>query len=84
MLLLLCVPMTKECLGDSTPDAWHLIAVPNSHMAPRSSAEQPAAESSDSTAQPASQYNCAGVGDINGVAHILVNITIYAVVVQES
>ena len=44
--------------------------VPNSRKAPQSSAEQPAAQSSASAAQPALQYKCAGVGDIDGVAYI--------------
>ena len=44
--------------------------VPNSRRAPRSSAEQPAAQSSASAAQPASQHKCAGVGDSDAVAHI--------------
>jgi hypothetical protein len=43
---------------------------PNSRKAPQSSAEQPAAQSSASAAQPGLQYKCAGVGDIDGVAHI--------------
>ena len=44
--------------------------VPNSRKAPQSSAEQPAAQSSASAAQPALQYKCAGVGDIDAVAYI--------------
>ena len=44
--------------------------VPDSHRAPQSSAEQPAAESSASAVRPASQHKCAGVGDIDRVAHI--------------
>ena len=35
--------------------------VPNSRKEPQSSAEQPAAQTSASAAQPASQYNCAGI-----------------------
>jgi hypothetical protein len=44
--------------------------VPDSRRAPQSSTEQPAAQSSGSAEQPVSQHKCAGVGDIDGVAHI--------------
>ena len=44
--------------------------VPDSRRPPHSGAEQPASQSSGSAARPASQHNCAGVGDIDAVAHI--------------
>ena len=44
--------------------------LPNSRKAPQGSAEQPAAQSSVSAAQPGLQYKCAGVGDSDAVAHI--------------
>lgn len=44
--------------------------VPNSRKAPQSSAEQPAAQSSASADQLISQHKCAGVGNIDEVAHI--------------
>ena len=44
--------------------------VPDSRKAPCASAEQPATLSSGSAARPAVQHRCAGVGDIDAVAHI--------------
>ena len=44
--------------------------VPDSRKAPYAGAEQPATLSSSSAARPAVQHRCAGVGDIDAVAHI--------------
>ena len=44
--------------------------VPDSRKAPCAGAEQPATLSSGSAARPAVQHRCAGVGDIDAVAHI--------------
>ena len=44
--------------------------VPDSRRAPQSSAEQSAAQSSGSHAQPVSRHKCASVGDSDRVAHI--------------
>jgi len=44
--------------------------VPNSRAAPQRGAEEPAAESSGSAAQPVSNYMCAGVGDKSATAYI--------------
>ncbi len=44
--------------------------LPNSRTAPQRSAEQPAAGSSGSAAQPVPHYSCAGVGNRDAVAHI--------------
>ena len=58
---------------DSMPWLLHTRRVPmlpNSRTAPERSAEQPAAGSSGSAAQPVPQYPCAGVGDRDAVAHI--------------
>ena len=44
--------------------------VPDSRRAPHDSAEQPTSLSSSSAARPALQHKCAGVGDIDAVAHI--------------
>ncbi len=43
---------------------------PDSRRAPRNSAEQLAYQSSSSAEHPVSQHKCAGVGDIDAVAHI--------------
>ena len=44
--------------------------VPDSRRAPSACAEQPATLASSSAAQPAVQHRCAGVGDVDAVAHI--------------
>ncbi len=44
--------------------------LPNSRRAPERSAEQPAAGSSGSAAQPVPHYSCAGVGNRDAVAYI--------------
>jgi len=51
--------------------------IPDSRRPPRSGAEQPAAESPGSAAQPALRHKCAGVGDIDAVAHIKLMIFSY-------
>ena len=43
---------------------------PDSRRAPRNSAEQLAYQSSSSAEQPVAQHKCAGVGDIDAMAHI--------------
>jgi len=67
MLLRSYILMTKQ--------SWLLHSrrvplVPDSRRAPYASAEQPATRSSSSAAQPVLQHKCAGVGDIDAVAHI--------------
>ena len=44
--------------------------VPNSRRKPQGSAEQPADGAPDNAEQPALHHTCAGLGDIDAVAHI--------------